>query len=286
MLFPIKRSAAALLITLFTISGSLHAQEKTRTDSLVFTKFYSAILGEERKIVVHLPLNYFQDTKKKYPVMYVLDAGRLDFDISDRLFALSSAGLSPAGIVVGILNNKGTRERDLTPPFLPTATDDSASPYGKADQFLKFMQQELIPKMDSNYRTSRYQTISGHSRAGLFVLYTLLEQPGLFHSRFCYSTPAWRSDNLLIHRIGESLRKPFREKSSYLFYSVGENENPNILSAFHNLNTLLKKDRPENLRWESFLTPYGDHQTNPALSIARALRYWAEFVKDKKIMVD
>ena len=65
----------------FTICINVQAQEKSKTDSLVFLKFHSTILNEERKIVVHLPLKYVDEPEKKYPVIYVLDAGKLDFDI-------------------------------------------------------------------------------------------------------------------------------------------------------------------------------------------------------------
>lgn len=52
-----KLIAIIILLSVFLISPLL-AQEKRNIDSLVFTKFYSKALNEDRKIVVHLPLNY------------------------------------------------------------------------------------------------------------------------------------------------------------------------------------------------------------------------------------
>ncbi len=66
-----------LIVTLLTILSSLHAQQQNKIDSLVFTKFYSKNLNEERKIVVHLPLNYIKEPARKYPVMYVLNTANL-----------------------------------------------------------------------------------------------------------------------------------------------------------------------------------------------------------------
>ena len=194
-------------IILLVSASHSNAQEKSKTDSVTRTEFDSKILNEKRRIVVHLPLNYIKQNSRKYPVMYVLDAATLDFNIADRLFTLSSGGMVPECIIVGILNGRNTRERDQTPTFMRTQVEDTASPFGKSDKFLDFIQSELIPLIDSSYRTSGYQTISGHSRAGLFVLYTPHTKTDLFNAHFCYSTPAWRFDNILVKRLEESFEK-------------------------------------------------------------------------------
>lgn len=268
-----------LFVYLLLFYSALQAQEKNKTDSLVFVKLYSKILKEERKIVIHLPLNYFKEPAKKYPVMYVLDAGKLDFDISDRLFTLSSANIAPECIVVGILNSKGKREENLTPPFMQTETSDSLSPLGKADLFLKFVKTELIHSIDSSYRTTNYRTISGHSRAGLFVLYSLIEEPALFDARFCFSTPAWRFDNLIIKQLEKSLQESKSSSKNYLYFSVGANENTNIQSSFHTMNAMLKKLNPKYLTWQSDLTLHADHQSNPILSSSKAMANWSSYLK-------
>lgn len=271
------RKLVGIIVGLLWLVSGISAQQKRETDSLVLSKFYSKLLDEERRIVVHLPLNYEREPNKRYPVMYVLDASRLDFDICDRLFTLSSSGLAPECIVVGILNNKGKRERDLTPPFMQTETDDSKSPYGNADTFLSFIRDELIPSIDSGYRTSGYQTITGHSRSGLFVLYTLMEQPQLFHARFCFSTPAWRFDNMIVKRLEDSLRVRLTGDRSYLFFSAGENENPNIIAGFNFMVESLKRVNPQSVVWDRYLTPNANHQTNPIFSSARAMLLWAKY---------
>lgn len=274
-----NRLVSFLIVLCPLVVSNLKAQEKRSIDSLVFIKSYSKILNEDRKIVVHLPLNYYKEVTKKYPVMYVLDAGRLDFDISDRLFTLSSAGLTQECIVIGIINNKNTRERDMTPPFMQTEVDDEKSPYGKAHQFLHYIESELIPFIDSNYRTTEYQTISGHSRSGLFVLYTLIECPNLFHARFCYSTPAWRFDNMIINKLNASLKNMKHFPKCYLFFSVGEDKNPNIKSSFSVLDSMLNQKNIKGLKWNSYLTPMANHQSNSVFSTAKALLLWSEYIK-------
>jgi hypothetical protein len=270
-----KKSIFIFALIFFMVS-SLKAQEKRKTDSLILSKIYSKTLSEERKIIVHLPLNYSKENSKKYPVMYVLDASKFDFDISDRLFAFSSAEIIPECIVVGLMNNKGKRELDLTPPFMQIEVDSTDSPYGKGDQFLKFMETELIPYIDSIYRTSSYRTISGHSRSGLFVLYTLIENPSLFNARFCYSTPAWRFDNMIIKKVETSLKNQ-KIDAGYLYLSVGENENPNIKASFYDLNKIVKKAK--KIKLDTYYTPLADHQSNPIFSIGKGIAKWAEYLK-------
>ncbi|TAE26522.1 MAG: alpha/beta hydrolase [Cytophagales bacterium] len=208
--------------------------------------------------------------------MYVLDASKLDFDISDRLFAYSSAGIIPECIVVGLMNNKGKRELDLTPPFMQTEVDSVTSPLGKGDLFLKFMETELMPYIESSYRTSGYKTITGHSRSGLFVLYTLIERPKSFNARFCYSTPAWRFDDLIIKKLELSLKNQEID-TGYLFLSVGEDENPNIKGSFQRLNAALKREN--KIKFDTYMAPLADHQTNPIFSIGKGITKWAEYLK-------
>jgi predicted alpha/beta superfamily hydrolase len=271
------KKSILIFASLFFMVSSLKAQEKRKTDSLILSKRYSKILSEERKIIVHLPLNYSKESSKKYPVMYVLDASKLDFDISDRLFAYSSAEIIPECIVVGLMNNKGKRELDLTPPFMQIEVDSTDSPYGKGDQFLKFMETELIPYIDSTYRTTNYRTIIGHSRSGLFVLYTLIENPSLFNARFCYSTPAWRFDNMIIKKVEFSLKNR-KIDAGYLYLSVGENENPNIKASFYDLNKTLKKVK--KIKLDTYVTPLADHQSNPIFSIGRGIAKWADYLNN------
>lgn len=273
------KKKALVFALLFTIIGCLQAQEKRKTDSLVLIKTFSKVLGEERKIAIHLPLNYSKEMNKKYPVMYVLDASKLDFDIADRLFTLSSAGIAPECIVVGLLNNKNTRERDMTPPFMKIEEDSVESPFGNADHFMEFIQSELIPLIDSTYRTSGYKTISGHSRSGIFVLYTLLKKPALFNARFCFSTPAGRFNDILIKKLEESLVKEALHQNSFLFFSVGENENTDIRKSFYSLINMFTRLKANHLNWESYLTPLADHQTNPVFSSSKAMASWSKNLK-------
>jgi predicted alpha/beta superfamily hydrolase len=262
--------------SLFLYSSVLLAQNRPATDSLIFTEFSSKILAEKRRIIIHLPLNYTKEPDKKYPVMYILDGGSQDIHTADKISVLAGAGIIPECITVGIMNTKTSRNRDQTPPFMQTETEDPSSPKGNGDQFLQFIEKELIPKIDSNYRVNGYKTLTGHSRGGLFVLYTLLERPALFDARFCYSTPVWRFNDVMIENIDQYLKTKNFTKQSLLFLSVGAGETENIVGGFNRLNKVLFKNRQRKLIVKNYLTPFANHQQNPLFSTSKGLLEWGK----------
>ena len=250
-------------------------------DKIVQCKIHSAILNEDRRAIVHLPRNYSKDTVRKYPVMYVLDGTSQDQHTADKITILSDAGLIPEAIVVGIPNTRGNRERDQTPPFMRTNVDDQNSPYGAADKFLLFIEKELIPYIDSSYRTSSYRTLSGNSRGGLFVLYSLIEKPDLFQARFCYSAPVWRFDNLMVNKTVEFLRSS-PNLNSFLYLSVGEKETERIIGGFKIMIDALKKHGRKNFKWVAHYTPHAIHQDNALISSSKGLAEWGKRLENRK----
>jgi predicted alpha/beta superfamily hydrolase len=249
--------------------------------NLIQTKFHSAVLNEERRVIIHLPRNYSRDTAHKYPVMYVLDGTSQDQHTADKIAVLSDAALIPSAIVVGLPNTRGNRERDQTPPFMRRDVNDQNSPYGAADKFLLFIEKELIPFVDRNYRTSGYKMLSGNSRGGLFVLYTLLEKADLFQARFCYSTPVWRFDNLMVNKTAEFLRSS-TGLSSFLYLSVGEKETEQMIGGFNKMVGVLNKNRKKKFRWVADYTPFAVHQDNVLIATSKGLAEWGRYLKEIK----
>ncbi len=69
--------SSSILIALLFLQFSLCIAQQTTSDFVIGDKisFESKILNEKRIIVVIPPLNYKNHPDKKYPVVYVLDAG-------------------------------------------------------------------------------------------------------------------------------------------------------------------------------------------------------------------
>jgi predicted alpha/beta superfamily hydrolase len=117
----------------------------------ILTKIPSAVLGEDRELIIRLPHHYSQT--ETYPVMYVLDGGSEDKQIADKLEVLSAIGYTRPVIVVGIPNMSATdRQQNLTPPFMRIDVDEPESPLGQGDRFLKFIKTELIPFIEKTTR--------------------------------------------------------------------------------------------------------------------------------------
>jgi predicted alpha/beta superfamily hydrolase len=258
-----------------------NANEPAEGANIIQANLHSAIMNEERRVIIHLPRDYSKDTSRKYSVMYVLDGTSQDQHTADKLTVLSDAGLMPSAIVVGLPNTRGNRERDQTPPFMRRDVNDQNSPFGAADKFLSFVEKELIPFVESNYRTSGYRTLSGNSRGGLFVLYSLMEKPDLFQARFCYSTPVWRFDNLMVNKTAEFLRSS-SGLDGFLFLSVGEKETEQMIGGFNKLVESLKKIRVKRFRWVADYTPFAVHQDNALISTSKGLAEWGKYLRDKK----
>ena len=150
------------------------------------------------KIFVALPPGY-ADSGKTYPVLYALDANGQIGTVTETSRDLAGLQEIPELIVVGIgyatdIKTKilDTRILDFTPTTV-ISTDPGTYSFpmsGGARRFLDFVREELMPFVRSNYRVDpEGATITGHSAGGLFVVYTLFEQPDIF-DRYIAGSPA------------------------------------------------------------------------------------------------
>lgn len=240
----------------------------------IHTTLHSDVLKEDREIIIHLSQDY--DPQKKYPVMYMLD-GSSDDPVMARAFAvLSAAGHAPATIVVGIPNlSNESRQRDLTPPYLRMDIDEPESPMGEGDRFLLFMETELIPFMEKNYSVSQERLFSGNSRGGLLVMHSLMHKPDLFQARFCFSTPYWRENEIMVSKIGDFLATQ-DTLNTFVYMSVGDRETDNMKKGFESMRALFKDKAPAGCTWHATITKKADHQSNAKRSSATGIGLWGK----------
>jgi len=259
------------VITTFAILGifEFNAQKAQLNASNIET-IDSSILGEERKLLIHLPKDYSSNTQKRFPVIYALDATSHDRDILNAATILSLAKHIPDVIIVGIVNED--RNRDLTPHYISQSQDVSKP--GSGDAFLKFLEREVVPLIDNNYRTADYRMISGHSRAGLFVLYAMLEKPTLFNGYFCYSPAFWRDDTIIAQKLEAAIAK--NTFHNFIYLSLGQDENEKMKNGFDKVIEILDRDNSTALKMHYEFTQNANHGTNAFYSIPKALRIWNE----------
>lgn len=233
----------------------------------------STVLGEGRAYTVRLPEGYARDPQRRYPVVYVLDGPPLDDHTAQGARSLAAAGQAPGLIVVGIPNmQRSGRARDFLPPFLSFARRDGSPFTGGADRFLRFLREELVPRIERDYRTRRPRLLVGHSLGAIFVSYSVGAAPAFFDARFAHSPAIWRDEDAIAADLARSLSAA-RGLGGFFYLSVGEKENGGLGDGYAKLHTVLRAHAAAaGLRWKAEVTPGAVHETNVARSTPAALR--------------
>lgn len=192
----------------------------------------SEVLAETREIQVLLPEGYQSERDSTYPVIYLLDGDYNFHGMSGMLDLLANKGeLIPKVILVGIAD-KGTG-----------AYRKNMAPTGQADKFLRFLNDEVKPLIDKQYRTSSNSILVGHSIGGLFVINTLLESPQSFDNYVAISPSAWYENNFIVNQAREKVKSIKQPVSLYI--SVADEVKMSIYSLVNEFDTHAKK----NLDW-------------------------------------
>jgi predicted alpha/beta superfamily hydrolase len=145
------------------------------------------------------------------------------------------------------------RRRDFILPFIQNGDTIPKSPeYGQIDRFYKFLNSELIPSINTRYASTGRRSIVGHSLGGLFVVYCLFRNEGIFDAYFALSPSLWIDGYQIFsfNRLDKQL-----VDSSYFFFAAGKKERFNhILKGFDKMEALMKeKNYPGILfRWHIY----------------------------------
>ncbi|MDQ0477094.1 alpha/beta hydrolase-fold protein [Chryseobacterium sp. MDT2-18] len=170
--------------------NQMNAQSIARVENI---KIHSKTLNQEREILIYTPVDYDWRVNECFNVIYVFDSqNREFFDYTNSIVSfLPNNGKS--FIVVGI-TSPFIEEIDYgrNNDFLPVlATDESIKRYGKysgnAGNFVNYVESEVIPYINSNYRTLNQNIAVGHSLGASFILYSLIKKPNLFQNYIAIS---------------------------------------------------------------------------------------------------
>lgn len=141
----------------------------------------SIVLNETRRLIVRLPRDY-NSSEKHYPVLYRLDG---DLDIyAETLGTINRLVYTEESVpdMVVVMVENTDRNRDM----MPTNTSFFASVPG-ADNFKHFIEYELVPFIDSSYRTTNEKLLCGQSLSAIFTIYFFLTSPNSFNSYIAIS---------------------------------------------------------------------------------------------------
>ncbi|MEJ2050476.1 MAG: alpha/beta hydrolase-fold protein [Calditrichota bacterium] len=233
----------------------------TNTELLELASSYT---GQKYKIKIKLPRGYEKGTEK-YPVLYVTDAETNFGGVSYIVQRLIKDKLIPPILVVGIAYGTdyrtfySLRSRDLTP------TEDKnlrmggkVDPTGGADNFSRFLKNELFPFIQENYRVRKEnRALFGHSYGGLYGCYVFLNQPELFNKYLLLSPSLWYDDYILLSMVKNTdlLLRPTK-----LFLASGKLEGRIDTLQVNFVNSLKTKDL-RNLSLKSEVLENETHRT-------------------------
>jgi enterochelin esterase-like enzyme len=174
---------------------------------VVLRDFRSEHVALPRNLYVYLPKEYGQ-SDKRYPVIYFNDGGILFAQESsdawnlglDRILdALIDQGAMPPVVVVGI-GSTSDRSVEYEPyPIRLPRKMKNLNPI--TNEYIEFMQHELIPCIESNFKVMREKTgrtIAGFSYGGVFAFYASLKKPELFGGILALSPSLWVGNDYLV----------------------------------------------------------------------------------------
>lgn len=259
----IEMKTTLLLSFLFLSTTSLFAQEIKIgfKDSI-----QSTVLNENRKFIIKLP-NGYNNFDKFYPVIYRLD-GDLDLYLEtvgtiSRLVEMEE--VVPDMIVVMIENTN--RNRDM----MPTNTSFFKSEPG-AENFKNFIEKELIPHINSTYRTSNEKLLCGQSLSAIFTLYYFLTSPDSFDSFIACSGGFPDCEEYFIKLTNDFL-KTKQAKTKHIFLTHGQKDflDPERVIKGQLLRFTEKIESKENMVCK--LKTYEDEGHVPFQSLYHGLKF-------------
>ncbi|HLV41147.1 MAG TPA: alpha/beta hydrolase-fold protein [Brumimicrobium sp.] len=230
-----------LCILLLAVSFISFAQQD------ITIEFNSKILSESRSISIHVPENY-QTSKKSYPVIYALDGEYTKLTLNGTFDYYSYWDKIPECIVVSIDQNYlDTAENSFKRWTDCSYSWKSGFPSEKGALFKDFISKELIPFIDSSYRTTSFRTIVGHSYTANYVNYFLLDDTPLFKGYIAIS-PYYAVNGL------DSLKSVIQNLKTPLFYFVADAENDlsGHIKSVDNFDKTFSKIENENFIYAKY----------------------------------
>lgn len=209
--------------------------------------------GANYQLFVALPSDY-HTSKKTYPVVYMLDADYSFALVRNVVQHFVEREDMPPVILVAIaypgadkdrVTYRMNRTRDYTPAYAPDGGygAEYQKVSGGGPKFRAFIASELIPLIESRYRTTQGdRTIIGHSYGGLFGTYVLLTQPTLFKRYVLVSPSLWYSNRIALTMEEAAATAGIRPEAR-VFLAVGSRENTPMID---DLVELVKNLRSRN----------------------------------------
>jgi putative esterase len=232
----------------------------------------SAILGQTRRIDIHLPPSFTKTgPARRYPVIVVFDGEYVSRAVVTMSEALARFGQMPEVVVVGIENRGDSDDRvhDLTPPGMSVS---GSSTHEGGDQFLDFIDKELLPAVDTQFRTAPPRVLAGLSSGGVLATYAAATRD-TFRLILSMDAPVHLEDGWLAKRLVERAKSnpaPLRYVSYEARFGWPENR-WNALTAVASRSWRLRRE-------------HIDHETHNSMQFLAAYLGLRELFSDYSMM--
>jgi predicted alpha/beta superfamily hydrolase len=216
----------------------------------------STALGETRVVHLHLPEGYGL-AKRRYPVVVLLDG---------QVKAFNDIAVAAAGYEL-----TGDQHPIPMPPQIVVAVeqeDRAGDLVRREEAFLRFLTDELLPKVDKEFRTTPFRTLIGHSLGGRFALGAMCRAGRAFPAVVAISPSI--SDSLLAATT-QCVRGDTSNAPRWLVVSAGTLE-PRSLANAERLLAALVAEHPAPWRISRVDAPGLDHTGTPLITIPMGLR--------------
>ena len=219
------------------------AQTAAATDTVVTLpnsrvhNLHSGVNGRNYLLKIALPRGYSERSASRFPVLYLLD-GEVSLPTAAIAYRTNHRGLSDSLILVGIsyvgggLASDASGIRHRTVDFtLPTSTRSDSATLRDAREGRccgaaltnRVFREEIIPLIDSLYRTTDDRGIFGHSFGGLFANYLLFADPELFQ-RYAITSPSLWWDSFAIFDHEAVFARTHTALRKQVYFSIGSLE--------------------------------------------------------------
>lgn len=268
-----KRIVPVLLAVLISAATTVQSAEPTPVTIGERVTIQSTIMNEERHVIIATPPGY-ETGDISYPVLYLTDGAGDFYHAYGVARNYANYRILPSMIVVAIENTN--RNRDLTPTHTRKGFMGDDADYlkdsGGADRFLDFIEKELVPYVENNFRTLPFRVLSGHSFGGLLVVHTFLNRTPLFNGYIGISPSLWWDGRALCAQAEKQLGDMDCQRQ-FLYLTVGGEEHENQVGANQQLARLLKEHTPEGLDWHYNLMLNEGHGSQGLPALDAGLRF-------------
>ena len=186
---------------------------------------YKIFIARQKNVARYDRVVFMVDANAQFPIL--LNSYAKIYANGAKQNAKAVPKLSKTVLIVGIGYDSPLaydikrRTRDLT----PAASGEEYANGGGAGEFYDLVKDELFPLVEKKYSTAKSDKIYfGHSFGGLFGIYALLRDDGIFDEFFIASPSLWWGESQLIRDALDEGKLRSNLKAKFIMLVAGSRE--------------------------------------------------------------